>query len=189
MGLSSGEGKAKNVLNLGLGASLAGGLMDAGAALGAGRADASSYQMQAQALENQAQLGLLAAERQNDYASDTAARQLRQIKQQGNQTRGAQRAAAGASGALGSGSLTELLLSSLSAQEQDEELIRLNTARGNYERTLQAQLAANAARGQAAQYRIAGQSARKAGALNAFSSVLGTAAQMGQMYYSYKDLL
>lgn len=189
MGLASGEGSAKNIFNLGLGTTLAGGLLSAGGALGSGYADAASYEMQAAALENQARLDLLAAERQNDYASDTAARQLTQIKRQGSQTRGAQRAAAGASGALGSGSAAELLLDSLSAQAQDEELIRLNTARANYERTLQAQLSAAGARGQAAQYRIAGQSARKAGRINALSSVLGTASQAGQMYLSYKDLL
>ena len=157
--------------------------MDASTAVIAGRAEQTKYNAQARTLETQAALDEATAARQNQYDLKNAAFQVRQARRAGRQNYGRQLAAAAASGMdLSSVSFENAVLDSPRAEQEDINLIKQNASTRAAESSLQAELNTLTAKGQAKQMNIAGRYARKAGRINAYSSMLSSAARVAGIW-------
>lgn len=167
----------------GTGLAVGSGVMDASTAVIAGRAEQTKYNAQARTLETQAALDEATAARQNQYDLKNAAFQVRQARRAGRQNYGRQLAAAAASGMdLSSVSFENAVLDSLRAEQEDINLIKQNASTRAAESSLQAELNTLTAKGQAKQMNIAGRYARKAGRINAYSSMLSSAARVAGIW-------
>ena len=149
----------------------------------AGQANKANYYAQANALEAQAALSQQAADRQVKYDLKTAAQSVKEVRRAGRQTYGKQLAVAAGSGMdFSSVSLQDAVLDSLRAEQEDIDLIKRTASQQAYETQLQAELNSIEAKSQAAQARLAGRTAAKAGRLNAFSSLLSSAGMVAGMW-------
>lgn len=167
----------------GTGLAIGSGIMDASSALSSGRAAAAKYNAQAFAEESQAALDEQTATRQTTYDLQQAADQVKQVRRAGRQTYGKQLAAAVASGMdLSSVSFEDVVLDSLRAEKEDIDFIKRTASARAGEMQLQAELNKVGAKGQAEQMRIAGKYAKKAGRINAYSSMLSSAAMVAGMW-------
>jgi hypothetical protein len=167
----------------GTAAAVGSGIMSAGSAITSGRAEAANYYAQARAVESQAAIDQASTERQIKYDLQNAAFQVKQARRAGRQNFGKQLVAAAASGAdLSSVSLEDVVLDSLRAEQEDVDLIKRTASARAGEMQLQAELNKVAAHGQAEQMRIAGKYAKKAGRINAYSSILSSAAMVAGMW-------
>ncbi len=165
------------------GLSIGAGIMGAAGQYIAGSAQKDSYYAQAAALESQATLSQQAANRQVKYDLKNAAQSVKEIRRAGRQTYGKQLAAAAESGMdFSSVSLQDAVLDSLRAENEDIDLIKRTASQQAYETQLQAELNSIEAKSQAAQARLAGKTAAKAGRLNAFSSLLSSAGMVAGMW-------
>lgn len=159
------------------------GILGAGSALADARAQKATYDAQAYALENNAQLSAQQAQRQVAYDLQQSAHEVTQLRRAGRQTFAKQLTAAVGSGMdLSSTSLQQAVLDSHRAEQEDIDLIKRNASTRAYQTTLQAELNEIAAQGQAQQNRIAGRYAKKAGRINAFSSLLSSAGMVAGMW-------
>lgn len=167
----------------GTGLAIGSGIMGASSAITAGAAEKSNYFAQANALESAAALTQQAADRQVKYDLKTAAQEVKQVRRAGRQNYGKQLVAAAASGMdLSSVSLQDAVLDSARAEQEDIELIKRTASQRAYETQLQAELNSIDAKAQAAQARVAGRYAKKAGRINAYSSLLSSAAMVAGMW-------
>lgn len=159
------------------------GIMSAGSAITSGQAEQANYLAQARATESQAALDAISTERQIKYDLENAAFQVKQARRAGRQNFGKQLVAAAASGAdLSSVSFEDVVLDSLRAEKEDIDFIKKTASARASEMQLQAELNKVAAHGQAEQMRIAGKYAKKAGKINAYSSILSSAAMVAGMW-------
>lgn len=167
----------------GTGLAIGSGIMDASSALSSGRAAAAKYNAQAFAEESQAALDEQTATRQTTYDLQQAADQVKQVRQAGRQNYGKQLVAAAANGTdLSSVSFEDVVLDSLRAEKEDIDFIKRTASARAGEMQLQAELNKVGAKGQAEQMRIAGKYAKKAGRINAYSSMLSSAAMVAGMW-------
>lgn len=158
---------ASAVGSVGLGASLAGGLMSAFGAASSGNAQKQMYDYQSQVATLNASI-----DKQNaEYASNQGEIQASQYGQKAAQQRGQIIAAQGASGIqVGTGSNAAVVQSQKAITDLDLTQIRSNAAKTAYDFTTKA--AADTT--QANLDTIAGSNAQKAGYIGAASSILGT---------------
>lgn len=167
----------------GTGLAIGSGIMDASSALSSGRAAAAKYNAQAFAEESQAALDEQTAARQTTYDLQQAAYQVKQVRRAGRQNYGKQLVAAAANGTdLSSVSFEDVVLDSLRAEKEDIDFIKRTASARAGEMQLQAELNKVGAKGQAEQMRIAGKYAKKAGRINAYSSMLSSAAMVAGMW-------
>ena len=167
----------------GTGLAIGSGIMDASSALSSGRAAAAKYNAQAFAEESQAALDEQTATRQTTYDLQQAADQVKQVRRAGRQNYGKQLVAAAANGTdLSSVSFEDVVLDSLRAEKEDIDFIKRTASARAGEMQLQAELNKVGAMGQAEQMRIAGKYAKKAGRINAYSSMLSSAAMVAGMW-------
>lgn len=174
---------ATNWRTIGTGFAIGAGAMSAMSAYSAGTASQAYYNNQAATLEANARLGEQAAQRQIKYDLQTAAQQVKNIRRAGRKNYGKQLVAAVASGQdLSSVSFQDVVLDSARAEQEDIDLIKRQAAHRADEMMLQAKLNTIDAQNQATQARIAGKLAKKSGRLNAYSSMLSTAASVAGMW-------
>ena len=167
----------------GTGLAVGSGIMDASSAVIAGRAEQANYNAQARTLKTQAALDEATVVRQNQYDLKNAAFQVKQARRAGRQNYGRQLAAAAASGMdLSSVSFEDAVLDSARAEQEDIDLIKKNASQHAAESSLQAELNTLTAQGQAKQMNIAGRYAKKAGRINAYSSILSSAASVAGIW-------
>lgn len=167
----------------GTGLAIGSGVMSAGSAIASGRADAANYNAQGAALISQANLDEATTERQIKYDLQNAEHQVKQVRRAGRQNYGKQLVAAVASGMdLSSVSLQDTVLDSLRAEKEDIDYIKQTASQRASEMSLQAELNKISAQGQAAQMRVAGKYAKKAGRVNAWASMLSSAASVAGMW-------
>lgn len=167
----------------GTGLAIGSGIMGASSAITAANADAANYKAQGAALVRQANLDAATTERQIKYDLQNAAHEVKQLRRAGRQNYGKQLVAAVASGMdLSSVSLQDTVLDSLRAEQEDINLIKQTAAQRASEMSLQAELNKISAAGQAAQMRVAGKYAKKAGRVNAWASMLSSAASVAGMW-------
>lgn len=167
----------------GTGLAVGSGIMDASSAVIAGRAEQAKYNAQARTLKTQAALDEVTVVRQNQYDLKNAAFQVKQARRAGRQNYGRQLAAAAASGMdLSSVSFEDAVLDSARAEQEDIDLIKKNASQRAAESSLQAELNTLTAQGQAKQMNIAGRYAKKAGRINAYSSILSSAARVAGIW-------
>lgn len=167
----------------GTGLAVGSGIMDASSAVIAGRAEQANYNAQARTLKTQAALDEATVVRQNQYDLKNAAFQIKQARRAGRQNYGRQLAAAAASGMdLSSVSFEDAVLDSARAEQEDIDLIKKNASQRAAESSLQAELNTLTAQGQAKQMNIAGRYAKKAGRINAYSSILSSAASVAGIW-------
>lgn len=169
--------------SLGTGLAVGAGVMGASGAYSAGLAEDSAYQAQARSVESQAALDQISTTRQNRYDLQNVGQEVKQIRRAGKKNFAKQLTAAAASGMdLSSVSLEDAVLDSLRSEQEDIDLIKRTASARAREADLQAQLNAINAQGQAAQMRVAGRYAKKAGKINAYSSLLSSAASVAGMW-------
>lgn len=167
----------------GTGLAVGSGIMDASSAVIAGRAEQAKYNAQARTLKTQAALDEATVVRQNQYDLKNATFQVKQARRAGRQNYGRQLAAAAASGMdLSSVSFEDAVLDSARAEQEDIDLIKKNASQRAAESSLQAELNTLTAQGQAKQMNIAGRYAKKAGRINAYSSILSSAARVAGIW-------
>ncbi|WP_428055762.1 hypothetical protein [Candidatus Avelusimicrobium fimicolum] len=167
----------------GTGLAVGSGIMDASSAVIAGRAEQANYNAKARTLKTQAALDEATVVRQNQYDLKNAAFQVKQARRAGRQNYGRQLAAAAASGMdLSSVSFEDAVLDSARAEQEDIDLIKKNASQRAAESSLQAELNTLTAQGQAKQMNIAGRYAKKAGRINAYSSILSSAASVAGIW-------
>lgn len=167
----------------GTGLAIGSGIMSASSAIASGRAEAANYNAQGAALVSQANLDADTTERQIKYDLQNAAYQVKQTRRAGRQNYGKQLVAAVASGMdLSSVSLQDTVLDSLRAEQEDINYIKQTASQRASEMSLQAELNKISAQGQAAQMRVAGKYAKKAGRVNAAASILSSAATVAGIW-------
>ena len=167
----------------GTGLAISSGVMGASSAISAGQAEAANYNAQGAALVSQANLDAASTQRQIKYDLQNAAYQVKQARRAGRQNYGKQLVAAVASGQdLSSVSLQDVVLDSLRAEQEDIDYIKQTASQRASEMSLQAELNKISAEGQAAQMRVAGKYAKKAGRVNAWASMLSSAASVAGMW-------
>lgn len=167
----------------GSGLAVGAGIMGAAGQYIAGNAQRDSYYAQAAALESQAALSQQAAQRQVKYDLQNAAQSVKEIRRSGRQNYAKQLTAAAGSGMdFSSVSFQDAVLDSLRAENEDIDLIKRTASQQAYETNLQAELNSIEAKSQAAQSRLAGRTAAKAGRINAFSSLLSSASMVAGMW-------
>lgn len=167
----------------GTGLAIGSGIMSASSAITSGRAEQANLNAQARAVETQAALDEMSSNRQIKYDLQNAAFQVKQARRAGRQNYGKQLVAAAANGTdLSSVSFEDVVLDSLRAEKEDIDFIKRTASARAGEMQLQAELNKVGAKGQAEQMRIAGKYAKKAGRINAYSSMLSSAAMVGGMW-------
>lgn len=139
----------------------------------------------AQAAINEAQADrvLATAEINKNMVQDTAKEQGKILTTAHSKALATQKAAFAAAG-LGSGSVTAetLAMSSYDKAKMDENALRYNADMESWAIETEAQDTASALRSEAGMYRLAGKNAKKAGTINAFSSLLGSASQVAPSF-------
>jgi hypothetical protein len=167
----------------GTGLAIGSGIMSASSAITSGRAEQANLNAQARAVETQAALDEMSSNRQIKYDLQNAAFQVKQARRAGRQNYGKQLVAAAANGTdLSSVSFEDVVLDSLRAEKEDIDFIKRTASARAGEMQLQAELNKVGAKGQAEQMRIAGKYAKKAGRINAYSSMLSSAAMVAGMW-------
>lgn len=167
----------------GTGLAIGAGAMSAMGAYSDGRAQAGQYKAEAATLEANAEMAERAALRQVNYDLQTAKHEVKQVRRAGRQTYAKQLAAAVANGMdFSSVSLQDVIADSHRAEQEDIDLIKKTATQRANETRLQAELNSITAKSQANQARIAARYAKKAGRLNAYSSMLSTAATVAGMW-------
>lgn len=167
----------------GTGLAIGSGIMSASSAITSGRAEQANLNAQARAVETQAALDEMSSNRQIKYDLQNAAFQVKQARRAGRQNYGKQLVAAAANGTdLSSVSFEDVVLDSLRAEKEDVDFIKRTASARAGEMQLQAELNKVGAKGQAEQMRIAGKYAKKAGRINAHSSMLSSAAMVAGMW-------
>lgn len=167
----------------GTGLAIGSGIMSASSAITSGRAEQANLNAQARAVETQAALDEMSSNRQIKYDLQNAAFQVKQARRAGRQNYGKQLVAAAANGTdLSSVSFEDVVLDSLRAEKEDIDFIKRTASARAGEMQLQAELNKVGAKGQAEQMRIAGKYAKKAGKINAYSSILSSAAMVAGMW-------
>ena len=167
----------------GTGLAIGSGIMSASSAITSGRAEQANLNAQARAVETQAALDEMSSNRQIKYDLQNAAFQVKQARRAGRQNYSKQLVAAAANGTdLSSVSFEDVVLDSLRAEQEDIDFIKRTASARAGEMQLQAELNKVGAKGQAEQMRIAGKYAKKAGRINAYSSMLSSAAMVAGMW-------
>ncbi len=158
---------AAGVGAVGIGTSLAGGLLSAFGASQAGQRQQDMFNYQAQVARINAQI-----DKQNEeYARNKGEIEATQYGMKARQQMGAIRAAQGASGIdVNSGSSVDVQNSQRKVSQMDITQIRSNAAKVAYDYDVKSTMDLN----QATLDVMAGENAKKAGDINAMSSILGT---------------
>ena len=147
----------------------------------AGSAENKYNQYLAKQSENEGKATLDAAERQSGLIQDTAKEQGKQFKRGAAEFNSSQRAAMAAMGVEGV-TVEDITNSTYDKQRMDELAIRYNADVKSWETNTNAANKNWQLQEQAKQYRYAGKNAKRAGAVNAFSTLLGTATSVGGMF-------
>jgi hypothetical protein len=138
------------------------------------------YQYQANQERQQGAAALARADKQSQLIQDSAKFEGKQQKIKAAETMASQRAAMTAMG-MDASSVTagDIASSSLSKSALDEMAIRYNADAKSWATTEEGKYANWTAQNQANMFSSSGKSAKKAGKMNAFGTLLGTAANIG----------
>jgi hypothetical protein len=143
------------------------------------------YQYLAQQNELQAKEVKKAASQEVGFIQEAAAGDVERVQDVVSQTRGTQETGLAASGvSLSSKTAEDIARATFDAGMKDEAAIRYNADVSAWQTTKQAQSTALNLRRQAQSYRASGEAAKKAGYMNAFSTLLGGASSI----YNLKSL-
>lgn len=144
-----------------------------------GKAENANYQYLADQSIQQGQLALDTADRNISFAQDAGARDTRTVKQNAEQVAARQKATMAANG-IGLDSVTAQDISSdtFDRSTLDVLAVKYNTDIKSWELLNNAKFDNWNAKNAADEYRFAGKSAKRTGKINAFGTILGTAASM-----------
>lgn len=142
-----------------------------------GVAESKGLKAQAQASEQQATQVMAQGQKQSELIQDSAAREGRRFSQEAARFNAAQRNAMAGMGVQGV-TAEDILSDTAKTQRLDELAIRYNADVNSYETLENAKNQNWALRTEANQLSAASKNAKKAGTLNAFSTLLGTAANV-----------
>lgn len=146
--------------------------------------------MQAKSAEMQAKLNTIATERNIAYQTRATADAIRDIKEQGRQTIGAQLAAMAASGmATASGSAQALLKSTGVSVGRDVSTLQANLMNSAYEQRRQTEIENIGLQYQAQAARAAGRQQQQASYIGAIGGVLSAANTVMAKWQTYQDTL
>ena len=168
---------------------LAGGVASAWGAYQKGVTTQAYNNAQAAINEAQADRILATSEINRHMVQDTAKEQGKILTTSHSKALSTQKAAFAAAG-LGSGSVTAetLAMSSYDKAKMDENALRYNADMESWAIQTEAEDSAAALRSEAVMNRQAGKNARKAGMINAFSSLLGSASQFSSNFLPQRGL-
>ena len=171
---------AAAVGSIGIGASLAGGILGAVGAEKGGQAQQQMYNYQAQVAKINSTIDL----QNRDYALNTGEQQSVVEGLKAGQQFGAIRAAQGASGVnVNTGSTTDVQRSQRTIASMDLTQIRSNAAKTAYDYSVKSVMDTN----QASLDVMAGQNAKLAGDIGAFSSILGSVSSVSSKWLQGKQ--
>lgn len=160
---------------VGVGSSLAGGLLSAFGAASSGQAQQQMYNYQSQVATLNAKID----QQNSEYALNQGEVQATQYGERAGQQRGGIIAAQGASGIqVGTGSAADVVRSQKAITTMDLGQIRTNAAKTAYDFQVKGAMDTN----QATLDTIAGENAKKAGDINAAASILGTAGNVSSKW-------
>lgn len=145
-----------------------------------GAAQKKYYNSLADRSTKEGQAALETADRQSTAVQDTAkisGLKLAKDQQRFNATTRAQLSAQGVSGAMAE----DLITSNFSNEEMDKAILRNNADLKSWEINTQGAYSNWASINEANDYRYAGKSAKRAGAIGAFTTLLGTASSVASM--------
>jgi hypothetical protein len=145
-----------------------------------GVAQNKMYQFQADQNRMEGNLAVTRGQKQSELIQDTASREGKRLKTDQAGFSASQRAAMAASGVTGV-TAQDITSDSFSKQRLDELALRYNYDTKSYEVTEGAKYQKYALDTQADQLSLAGKNAKKAGKMNAFGTLLSTAASMAMM--------
>ena len=161
--------------SISLGASAGGSLLSAFGASSKGKAESQMYSYQARVAELNKQI----AEQNRDYALASGEKEAQRYGMKAAQERGAIRAQQGASGiAINSGSAVDVQESQAQIAKMDLATIRSNAARVAYGYSVEAASQSN----QSTLYKMASTNAKKAGSINALSSLISGASSVSSKW-------
>ena len=129
----------------------------------------------------QGKLALERGQRQSERIQDTAKEEGKRLEMDSTRHAASQRAAMAAAGVQGV-TAEDIVSDSFSSEKLDELTLRYNADARSYETTESAKYEDYALRSKADQHRMAGKNAKRAGKINAFSTLLGTAASVAGGY-------
>lgn len=193
---------------IGVGTSIAGGVMQAGAQRDQAERQNDYYQHIADTTEKQAELLESVSERQLGYLKSTNDRQVKYVQDEAafntkilrkslNKTIGSQRAGMAANNIdAGSATAEDIMLDTLKNEQLDELMIRYNADVKAYEMNYATEVKTWELKtktamqswdlyNQAAQYRMAGENGIQAGNTNSFATLLGTAGSVANNTYDF----
>jgi len=161
---------------IGLGSSIAGGLMSALGASAQGEANAQMYQYQAQVARINAQI-----DKQNaEWTRSSGEMQMLQMGQKQAQQEGQVRTGFAASGLdVNSGSAAEVQRSQRALDQLDQQVKRTDISKAAYDYDVKSVMDLNQATG----YELAAQNAKTAGDMQAMTSMIGTAGNVSSMWF------
>ena len=166
---------APTVASIGLGSSIAGGIMNTVGGIMSGQANQQMYNYQAQMAQINAQIAL----QNRDYALQKGGIEAQNYGMKARQQAGQIKSAQAASGIdINSGSAKEVQESQHLVAMSDLDTIRSNAAKTAYDYTVQSTNFSN----QAAVYTAAGQNASQAGWLNGIGSFVGMAGSVSNRW-------
>lgn len=164
---------------IGIGSSLAGGLVSASGAMAKGQADKAMYDYQS----GVALLNQKIAKQNAEYAIRAGGTAAYQSGLKTKDVVGQQKAIQGASGVdVGSGSNVTVRADTTKIGQLDQQTIRENYAKKAYGYEVEAEIKGT----EAVANRVAGEQAEKAGEMNALSSILGTVGSVSSKWYQGK---
>jgi hypothetical protein len=150
-----------------------------------GVAESKMYGYQAQVARQEGDLALRTGAKQSELIQDTAKMQGKSLKTEQAEFNASQSAAAAASG-VGGGTLEDIASSTLSKEQLDEAMLRYNANIKSWETEENAKFTNWSKQSEATQYDFAKKNAKKAGARNAFASLLGTASTVSGAFLPAK---
>lgn len=164
--------------NAAIGLAIGGGVLGAYGAYQQGQAQDKYYQYLAKQNEAQSVEVKQAAKQEVGIIQDVASQQASQVGDIVEQTLASQKTGFAASNiALSSGTAEDVARATFDAGLKDEAAIRYNADVSAWQTTRQAQSTSKNLLRQAESFRLSGAGAKRAGNLNAFSTLLGSGAQ------------
>lgn len=136
------------------------------------------YDYQAEVARQEGDIALRTGDLQSRLIQDNAKTKSKELATNQAEFNAAQQADAAGAGVSG-GTLEDISNTTYSKEKLDEMALRYNADTQSWETTESAKNANWAAQSQANQYKVAGKNAKKAGTINAFGTLLGTAASIG----------
>ncbi len=145
-----------------------------------GVAQSNYYNYQSQAKKQEADYDLKMGQKQSELIGDTGKMEEKSLSVKQAEFNASQQASNAARGVEG-GTAEDIASSTFDKEQLDKQMVRYNSAIKGWETMEQAKNQSWAANIESDQYGMAAKNAKKAGKLNAFSTLLSSAASVGTM--------